>query len=260
MGKSIWKDIFVFRAYELARAGLSEIRMAKALGISVPTFRVWESKKKVFKLAVEEGRKINKRRGKDAANLRNYIFERLPKDLRKLWEKINKLDGKLTGAEKIEALLVKRGTTARQHLFVYAWVSGNFSLSQALRKVNIPRSTFDKWRNTDPDFAALIEEIDWHKKNFFEDHLVKLVAGGDVSSTIFVNKTYNRDRGYDDRKGIDIKVAGQITHSHVTMIDVSNLTLNARKEILNLLRLQKMKQVESRVRSSHSANTNSLPA
>jgi len=46
--KTIWNDIFVIKTYELAKAGLTEAQIAKALGISKPTFLNWEKKKKLY--------------------------------------------------------------------------------------------------------------------------------------------------------------------------------------------------------------------
>lgn len=237
MGKSIWKTHFVFDAYELAKSGMLERKIAGVLGISHRTLLVWKEKKPVFGMAIKRGRK-SYRGAIKGPTFRDYVFKRLSPDLKKLWNEISKIDKKkkISGVERIEALLSKRGVRVRQHLFVYAWTSSNFSISSALNKVNLNRTTFDMWKNNDPEFAAMIDEIHWHKKNFFEDHLCRLVAGGDTSATIHVNKTLNKDRGYGNpKRQIDLNVSGEIKHNIVN-IDELGLPLDTRKEILEAIR------------------------
>jgi len=237
--KRLWKTENIIKGYELAKSGMSMAQIAKALGTSQPTIVKWIEKKEAFRIAVNAGRKISKGNGKNGMNFRDYVYKRLPEDLKKLWREINKMDKAGSGVEKIEALLVRKGMRVRQHLFLYAWVASNFSISNALGKVNISRTTFDYWKEKDPEFAMLVEEINWHKKNFFEDHLCKLVAGGDVSSTIFANETYNRDRGYSKRQDLNVNLTGETTHS-VILVDSLGLSLKERKKLL-----QKMKNAKT---------------
>lgn len=244
MAKTVWQDAFVIKVYNLSRSGLNETQIAKALGIASGTFKTWESKKKAFKAGLEIGRKEYKGKKGKTPNFKDYVFQRLPFNLRKIWKRINKLDKAKNGFEAIEAILDSRGKSVRQHLFVYAWVHSNFSISQALRKVNLSRGTFDVWRKTDPEFAKLIEEINWHKKNFFEDHLCALVASGDRAAILFVNETYNRDRGYNKKVEIDMNLSGEIDQN-IMSVDVMQLPLQTRKEILKSLRKNKENQKTS---------------
>jgi len=236
--RTVWKDDFIIEGYNLAGSGLKESQIAQVLGISLPTFRVWEKKKLPFGKAIKKGRKEYRDKTGKTLSYRDYIYKRLSVDLRKVWNRINKLDKKKSGLERIEAILDRKGKRVRQELFIYAWISGNFSISEALRKVNISRTTLERWKTQDPDFAKLIEEIHWHKKNFFEDHLCRLVAGGDSGAIIFVNKTYNRDRGYNEKFDIDMNLRGEIDQN-VMSVDVLKLPLETRKEILKSLRKNK---------------------
>lgn len=235
MAKTLWKTKFIFTAYELAKSGMSGVKIARVLGISHPTFRKWVDKKKEFHKAIGEGRRLHKIGNTKGVSFRDYVYKRLPDDLKIIWRGLNKLDKAKSGVEKIEALLDKGGKRARQHLFLYAWVSANFSVSNALGKVNLSRGTFDLWKEKDPDFAALVKEIDWHKKNFFEDHLCKLIKGGDTSATIFANETYNRDRGYSKRADLNVNLTGETTH-RVINIDAIKLDIKTRKAILESIR------------------------
>ncbi len=238
MSRTVWKTEIIFRVYELAKTGMTESKMAKVLGISLPTFRVWETKKKVFRMAVRRGRRYYKKRNGESFTFRDYVYKRLPKDVRKVWEEINQLDKSKSGVEKIESLLVKRGKRIRQHLFFYAWTAANFSISSALRKVNLSRSTFDLWMRNDPDFAKLVEEIDWHKHNFFEDNLCKLVAGGDSPATVFANRTFNRHRGYNDKTEVDVNLGGRVDVNFLSITRLK-LPIKIRKVILEAVRIYK---------------------
>ena len=228
-----WKDVFLFRAYALAASGLTETKIAGVLGVSVSTLMVWERKKKLFRMALKEGRRKNKGDDGVVFSFNDYVYKRLSKPMKRVWERINALDKANVGVEKIERILAEGGKTMRQHLFFYAWTVSKFSISTALRKVNISRSTFEKWKERDSDFADLVDEINWHKKNFFEDHLAKLIAGGDSSATIFANRTVNRDRGYNEKTELDIK--GDIAVNTLD-IDSLDLPIDVRKIILEAMR------------------------
>jgi len=236
--RTIWKDSFYVAVYNLARMGLKETQLAKALGISLPTFRSWERKKDAFKSAIQKGRKEYRGRNNKTASFGDYVYNRLPKELRLIWNKINRLDKKPKGLEEIEAILDRKGKRVRQQLFLHAWISGNFSVSEALRKVNINRSTLERWKKQDAGFADLVKEIPWYRKNFFEDHLSRLVAGGDSGAIIFVNRTYNRDRGYNEKVDIDMNLSGEL-NQNVMSVDMMKLPLQTRKEILKSLRQNK---------------------
>ena len=179
-----------------------------------------------------------KGKGKHANVIHDYVFKRLSLGQQKLWGKLQKLDDLKKPTEVIEALLEKHGKLARQNMFVYAWTSSNFNISASLRKVNISRSTFTKWCQ-EKYFKELITEIEWHKKNFFENHLMTLVASGDSSATIFANKSFNADRGYMDKKGVthDVNVHGGITVSNINVKDL-HLSIECRKELLAAVRLK----------------------
>ncbi len=243
MAKSLWQDHFVIDIYNLAKSGMTENQMSKTLGVSIHTFIKWEKKKKLFKLALDKGRKEHRGKDNKTLSFRDYFYKRLSYKNRKTWKAINKLDGKKGSFEKIEALLERRGKLVRQHMFVYAWVHANFSVSMALRKVCISRSTFEAWKK-DNEFGKLIEELNWHKKNFFEDHLTKLVAGGNPAATIFVNKTFNKDRGYNEKIEVDMNLAGELEHGIVS-VDHLKLDLDVRKALLKAKRKQRKEEQKS---------------
>lgn len=230
-----WKPEFVIQVYELVKSGMSETSVSKVIGVSVDTFRRWGKKKTHFGLAIKAGRKVRRVGKNGGLNFQDYVFKRLSGPLRKIWRKINRLDEAKSGVEKIEALLDKGGVRVRQHLFIYAWVRSNFSISYAMRKLNISRSVFNKWKNKDREFAALVDEINWHKLNFFEDHFTSLVAGGCVPATIHGVKTMCRSRGYGDKLGLDITGTVEVNQNIIFMDDLG-LSVKVKKIILKAIR------------------------
>ena len=250
MPESKYKHEHVVEVYIAAKSGMTENQISKVLGISVHTLRVWEKKKKAFKIALERGRAECKGKKGDSLSFREYVYGRLSYKNRKLWNKIIRLSKNTKKRkrpkdyiEQIEVLLEKRGKRARQSLFLYAWVSSNFSISHALRKVNISRSTFELWKR-DADFHILFKEMEWHKKNFFEEYLCMLVKGGNPAATIFANKTFNRDRGYGEKIDVDMNLLGEIDHG-VISVDHLKLDLDTRKALLKARREQKEKRRSS---------------
>jgi len=236
--RTVWRDEFIIEAYNLARGGMKERKIAEILGVSFHTFLIWENKKNPFRLSIQKGRKEYRGKNNKTASFRDYVYKRLPRELRLIWNRINKLDKRKGGLEKIEAILDRKGKRVRQQLFLHAWISGNFSISEALRKVNISRTTLRRWKKDDPGFAELVKQIPWFKKNFFEDALSGLVAGGDTSAIIFVNRTFNRDRGYNEKVEVDMNLSGEIDQN-VMSVDMMKLPLQTRKEILKSLRKKK---------------------
>lgn len=240
MPKNLWNLSYINRAYELAKTGMTNSTIAKTLGISIGTFKVWQEDKPEFKEAIEKGRGAS-RTLMEQSTFAEYVFNRLPAHLRDLWKEIHACEEEENGIERIEKLLACCGKKTKQHLFLYAIVHTNFNASAALRLINVPRKSFESWLHKDPDFAELMDEIHWHKKNFFEEALVRLVKRGDPGAIIFVNKTYNRDRGYTDK--LDVSITGQVNHLHAAVkVDELNLPLEQRKTLLEAVRKQKQLQ------------------
>ena len=141
MAKSKYKDSLVIDVYVLAKSGMTENQIAQAIGISFDTLVKWEKKRKAFKEALDRGRKECRGKKKGSVSFKDYVFGRLSYKNRRLWNKINRIEKNKNKRkdieEQIEILLEKRGKYARQSIFMYAWVSTNFSISAALRILNI---------------------------------------------------------------------------------------------------------------------------
>ena len=182
--------------YKLAKAGMSDHAISKALGISYATYKHWHGKyPALYKVAAEA------REGSDGVGeFKEYVYGQMSEESKALWDSVRRLDkaGGLT-REACQELFSDTGKRVRQELFIHAWVASNFNGSEACRRVGLSKYTLDKWLTNDPDFLKLFEEIDWHKGNFFEGALVKLVKAGDPHAVLFANKTFNRNRGYAEK-------------------------------------------------------------
>lgn len=186
--------------YKLARSGLSDHAISKALGINYETYKAWHGKyPALYKVAADA-------RGEDngVTTFAEYVYGQLGETEKGLWDQIVDLTKtKTLTKEKLEEVLGGYGKEVRQSLFVHAWISANFNASEACRKVGISKDTLDAWINRDAGFRKLFEQINWHKGNFFEGALVKLVKSGDAAAIMFANKTFNRERGYAEKTIIE---------------------------------------------------------
>lgn len=232
-----WNDTYYLRAFELAKDGFSDSKIASCLGISPITFTTWKQQRPALRDALERARKENSPKEETFAD---YVYNRLPDYLQELWDKINLCDQVTNGIQRMEALLSNAGKTARQHLFTYALVKANFSISDACRSVNISRTTYNKWVQDDPLFSELMDEIHWHKGNFFEAALVERVKEGDSACTIFANRTFNKERGY----GAEVALKGKVEHTHSHLhahikVDELDLPIETRRQLLAAVQKRK---------------------
>lgn len=224
-----WQERFVFEGYRLARTGAANSEIAAALGVAPATLKRFLRDHSALAEALEAARGDHH----GVEQFQEYVYGRLSPELKALWDKLRRLEQEPNGVARVEAMLERAGMRARQHLFVHALISYNFNPSDACRAVNVSRRTFDRWRRTDPEFVELVDEIHWHKRNFFEGHLCALVAAGNASATVFANKSLNADRGYATK----VTVEGSVRHVHaVVSVDDLGLDLETRKKILEAYR------------------------
>lgn len=231
-----FKPEWYVESYKLSRSGLSDKKIAAALGISYMTFYRYKKEDKTLQKALDDGRQGGV---KPMESFRDYVFHRLPENLKEIWDEIQACDAEEDSPiTHLENYLSEAGLRGRQHLFLYALVHYNFSISDACRAVNIRRSTFNDWMG-DYEFAELIKEINQAKKDFFEAALVGAVKNGETSAIIFANKSLNSDRGYGaSEKKVKVSVEGSVDHAHTHTISVNdlNLDLEAKMKLLEAYR------------------------
>jgi hypothetical protein len=97
-----------------------------------------------------------------------------------------------------------------------------FNPSKALKTLGLSKARLDKWVSDDPDFAKLVDEIHWHKKNFYESKFNQAVNDGELPAVLHAAKTILSDRGFGDKRKVEI--SGTIQHN-VTVLDVAQLDL-----------------------------------
>lgn len=246
--KSLWKDHYAIDAFEGAMSGKTNAELATLFGVEYGTFVSWSSAashatKPLLIYALAKGRELHRKNERDSnqppGNIHrqtlDYIYQHLPDDLKPLWEEIEYWSDHANGYQKLTILLNDKPTRIRQHLFVHAMVATNFDASAACKMVCLSKAHIDKWKEEDPNFPRLLEEIEWHKKNFFEKALIDMVQMRDSRAVVHVNKTLNSDRGYGEKSEVTHK--GQVNHSHNWIpIDQLELDLETRTKVLAAMR------------------------
>jgi len=163
--------------------------------------------------------------------LKDFIIAHLSPEVRDLW---NQLQGMNT-VQEVEALFKGYPKRIRQQIFCQALVSCGFDVSAALRKTSINYETLKDWKN-DFQFLQLLEEVHFHKKNFFENGLLDLVSEGHPGAVIFANRTQNRDRGYGESLEVTDGTTGRSTNFDISELD---LPVNVQKMILEAIEKKK---------------------
>lgn len=210
-----WQPMYLVRLYRMARGGMADIDMAKELGVDRKTLWNWQQEK----TEVRETLALARQERKERDSLPDWIYSHMSPELRGVWDRITEFEGKSNAIVLIEQILEDSGLRVRQELFLHALCMLRFSPSLALAKVNITKRELDKWLG-DPEFSRLMDEIQWHKANFFEEHLVSLVEQNNPAAVIFANKTVNKDRGYVSRTETDVRVSGGVV---VGVLDLAEL-------------------------------------
>jgi hypothetical protein len=230
-----WDDTYYVKVYQLARLGYTKLKICKALGIPHPTLNKWLKARPALVQALDEGRANQTAK----PLLKQYVYDRLPAKLQKMWEELESLDNDPNTLRRINKMFEFDGLKSRQHIFLHALVNSSFNPSEACKLVGVNLRDVRSWARKDIEFAELLDEIQTHKKNFFESALVKKAGEGDVAAIIFANKTLNSDRGYNEKQ--EIKVSGSINHTHTVInVDQLNLPLEVRRQIF-----QAMEKLES---------------
>ncbi len=234
-GDSRWKDEFYVQAHQLARQGLSDVNVARTLGVSRALFERWVREKPALSYALESARVKDK-----GDQLNDYLYSRLDEELQDVWDRIEALEPKEVDCQevtrdkrrmriKIDGEFSQMSDRLQQKLFLFAWATCSWSKSEALRKCGISASKVERWM-TDEKFSKLAEQMTEHKKDFMESALIELIRQREPSAVIFANKTMNRDRGYNDK--VEVDVVGKVSHN----VDELGLSLEQKLEILAKIR------------------------
>ncbi len=226
---------FILRFYDAYIRTYNLAKVAAALEMS--PIQIERRIEKVPEL--KEAQELADRLRSKSSSLSNFVFRSLTKEAQETWEKLQKsADNK----ETIQKIFSRKTKQIRQELFIHALVHSSYDLSTACRMVGMDRSALQKWKH-DLEFLQLMEEIQWHKKNFFESALVQLVEERHPGAVMFVNRTLNADRGYSEK--LQINHSGEI-NSGLSLAEL-DLDMETRKKVLQAIRLKKAsapKQIE----------------
>lgn len=172
--------------------------------------------------------------------LAHYVSQNMSREARNVWEKLKTQRVDKIGSDP-ETFWGVHQKGIRQQCFIQALISGGFNFNEACKMVHISKAALDGWTE-EPEFQRLLKEVQWHKKNFFENALIGLVEEKHPLAVMFVNRTINADRGYSEK--IQIEHSGSVAGFS---IDDLNLDLETRKKILIAIRERKeqseMKQI-----------------
>jgi hypothetical protein len=242
-----WDDSFYVRAYELARTGMTEKEDAHALGVTQGRFSRWKQAKPALANALDEGHDAALENGH--TDFLGFVAGRLPPHLLRIWNELELSPRRghydpvteewvpppprTVTTRQLEQVLTKNGKQVRQMLFIHSLIESTFNVSLSLRKLNIPRKTYEQWLNHDVEFAELMREVIEAKKDFFESSFIRLVRAGNVNAVIYGVQTQCIDRGYG-RKA-EIKIDQQSTvNVNVTVVDpdvIDAMPLEVRRKL-----------------------------
>lgn len=90
-------------------------------------------------------------------------------------------------------------TKKKKSAFLEAMVRSLGVVTTACKSVEINRSTYYGWMESDEVFAQEINDIDNVVIDFAESKLYELIKSGNVAATIFLLKTKGKARGYVER-------------------------------------------------------------
>jgi hypothetical protein len=174
-----------------------------------------------------------------ANSLKGYVTRQLSQEAKETWKELQE---QAEGMEGIESIFAGKTRKIRQELFIYAMMTSGFNVSEAMRSVGINHDMMSGWRE-DLDFLQLLEEVHFHKKNFFENQLIGLVSEAHPGAVMFVNRTVNADRGYSEK--LELAHSGEIKGGDGIKLEDLDLDLETRKKVLAAVRqLKESRAVE----------------
>lgn len=101
---------------------------------------------------------------------------------------------------------IARETAERKAITIKAYEKKGGNVAATCEAANIGRRTFYLWKETDPEFAEAIKDLDESLLDFAESKLMEKVQDGDLTAIIFTLKTKGKDRGYVERTEQDVKM------------------------------------------------------
>ncbi len=248
-----WDNRYYYRCYGFAREGLTNGQIAAILSVTPNWFAGQIKKRPSLKDALKEGRKERK----DMKNgLSGYIFDRLTPEARQVWDRLKttwESADEQSRERKLRDVLDGSSEATTKALFLHAVAFTNFDPSTAMKMVGISKRQVKKWADDDREFLEALDEIEEHKKNWYESKLTGLVAANHDGAILFVNRTYNADRGYSPKQTMN--VTSTVNHVHSGQV-----TLETLSPYLDLPTLEKLHAAVRALQMAGPAENKALPA
>lgn len=231
---------FLIDAYDAFLRHGSMERVARILGFSsnyIGAMKLLMKRHPSLKMVKE----LADERRNQNDTLQKYILGNMSKEARLIWEDIH-----MTIEEDVPrtpAVMRHASLKLKKEIFLQALVTGSYNLSKACVVAGVSVKDYDTWGRNDPEFKMLLDEVQQHKKDFFEQKLVELCDAGHPSAIIFVNRTLNADRGYTERLQIE---DGRESSANFNLNEL-DLDIETRKKILEAIRKLKTSQQASKV-------------
>ena len=235
--------------YELMKSGLSDKDVAERFGLKKSQFRKQVEENEALKALCTAGREVANASFTKGGSFQSYLYGHLEPRAKKHWDAIMEVWKSPFGKERNERLAeVLKGTAnasknVRQGLFVHAWIKTGFNGTKASEISGVPYRTYMSWVKHDPHFQHLLEEIDWHRKNFFESAFVRLVKAGNPAAVIHAAKSQLADRGY----GTKVQFEGSMHHVKEDKVTIEDLDvpLETKKQLLRAIERKEQKEMKA---------------
>lgn len=174
-----------------------------------------------------------------------YVFKHLSPEARRTWEDLVFWTEHDNPTHHIQRLVSGKSEQIRQELYIHALVCTHFDASKALYMTGLSRKQVERWVTEDLEFAQLVEEIQFHKKNFFEKAMLNLVAEGNPVAVVWANKTVNADRGYSEKIRMEHTLGADTLD-----LDKLDLDIDTRRKVLEAMRRAQLKEEEDHSRKA----------
>ena len=88
---------------------------------------------------------------------------------------------------------------SKKEKFLDALARGYGIIATACEAVNVGRTTYYRWYNSDAEFKERVDEITETQVDFVESKLMQSINANDTTAIIFYLKTKGKKRGYSDK-------------------------------------------------------------
>ena len=125
--------------------------------------------------------------------------------------------------EKAEAESRKKqseSTKAKKRIFIANFVENQGMVQMSCDSVGINRVTYERWCKRDAKFVENLQAAMERKLDKIETKLLNLVESGDTQATIFSAKCLLKQRGYVEKK--DINISGNMNVNILSIDPISD--------------------------------------